>query len=68
MSVLGPLLGAGVTKRSSVVCIDLGQRVSKAVWVQRKHEKFELLNYALLDAPTFEKAPPRKYSVNISRP
>jgi len=57
LSVLGPLLGASVAKRSSVACVDLGQRVTKAVYVHRKGERLELLNYALVDAPVFEKAP-----------
>src|SRR4051812_4598497 len=55
--MLAPLLGAGAAKRSSVLCIDLGQRVSKAVYLQRKGERFELLNYALVDAPNLDKGP-----------
>jgi type IV pilus assembly protein PilM len=55
LSIIGPLLGAGAAKRHSVLCIDIGQRVSKAVYVHRKGDRFELLNYALIDTPSFEK-------------
>lgn len=52
------LLGAGRTKRStSVVAIDLGQRTTKAVHLQRKGETLELVQYALQDAPPSDQAP-----------
>ncbi|HTG43806.1 MAG TPA: pilus assembly protein PilM, partial [Verrucomicrobiae bacterium] len=54
---LSALLGAAGAKRGSVVSIDLGQRTTKAVYLQRKGDGFELLQYALLDAPVFEKSP-----------
>jgi len=55
MSVLAPLLAGGVARRNHVVSIDLGQRTTKAVFVQRKGEKLELADYALLDAPASDK-------------
>jgi type IV pilus assembly protein PilM len=51
------LLGAGGSRRTSVVSIDLGQRTTKAVHIQRKAEGFELLQYTLKDAPFSDKAP-----------
>lgn len=51
------LLKGGTTKRSSVVAIDLGQRTTKAVHLQRKGETLELLQYALQDAPSSDQAP-----------
>ena len=54
--MLSTLLGAGAAKRHSVVSVDLGQRITKAVYVQRKNEGFELLQYALQDSPVSEKA------------
>jgi type IV pilus assembly protein PilM len=57
LSIVGPLLGAAAAKRHSVLCIDMGQRVTKAVHIHRKGDRFELLNYALVDAPSLDKAP-----------
>jgi type IV pilus assembly protein PilM len=57
LSVLAPLLTASGPKRTNVVAIDLGQRTTKAVHIQRKDSGFELLDYALLDSPYFEKTP-----------
>src|SRR5687767_14577105 len=54
--MLSTLLGAGAGKRASVMSIDLGQRTTKAVYIQRKGEGFELLQYALQDSPVSEKA------------
>lgn len=53
--MLSMFLGAGVGKRTSVVAVDLGQRTTKAVYVQRKGEGFELLQYALQDSPVSDK-------------
>jgi type IV pilus assembly protein PilM len=50
------LLGAGAGKRNSVLSIDLGQRTTKAVYIQRKGEGYELLHYALQDTPASDKA------------
>jgi type IV pilus assembly protein PilM len=55
--MLSTLLGAGAAKRTSIVSIDLGQRTTKAVHVQRKGEGFELLQYSLQDAPISDKTP-----------
>jgi type IV pilus assembly protein PilM len=40
-----------------VVAVDLGQRTTKAVHIQRKGEGLELANYALVETPVFEKSP-----------
>ena len=42
-------------KRNQVVAIDLGERFSKAVHLQRKGEVFSLLNFVIQDAPIYEK-------------
>lgn len=57
LSVLAPLLGAAPAKRTHVVCIDLGQKTTKAVHLRRKNEKFELVDYAVVEAPGGDKAP-----------
>lgn len=50
-------LGSGAAKRTSVVAVDLGQKTTKAVHLQRKGEGFELLHYALQESPSADKAP-----------
>lgn len=55
--MLSTLLGAGAAKRTSVVSVDLGQRTTKAVYIQRKGEGLELLQYTLQDAPVSDKTP-----------
>jgi type IV pilus assembly protein PilM len=42
-------------KRDQVVAIDLGGRTTKAVYLQRKGDKFVLAGYTLHDAPIYEK-------------
>jgi len=42
-------------KRDQMVAVDLGNRTTKAVCVQRRGNSFALTNYALLDAPIFDK-------------
>ena len=42
-------------RRDQVIAIDLGLRTTKAVHVQRKGDKFNLVNFALVDSPVFEK-------------
>jgi len=54
---LSALLAGGPPKRNHAVAIDLGQRTTKAVHIQRKGTGFELVNYALVETPIFEKAP-----------
>ena len=50
-----PFFSSRATKRDQVFAVDLGARTTKAVHVQRKGDKFCLLNYALVDSPVFEK-------------
>ena len=56
-SKLSSLFSGGPAKRTQIVAIDLGQRTTKAVHIHRKGSTYELLNYALIDAPQSEKAP-----------
>lgn len=42
-------------KRDQVVSVDLGGRTTKAVQMQRKGDRFELLSFAVMDAPIYEK-------------
>jgi len=51
-----PFFNTGAKRRDQVVAVDLGGRTTKAVHVQRRGESFSLVNYALLDAPIYEKA------------
>jgi type IV pilus assembly protein PilM len=56
-----PFLSETQAKRlDSSVVIDLGARTSKAVYMQRRGDRFQLLNFSLLDAPAFEKGPSRE--------
>ena len=50
-----PFFSSGTKNRNQIVAIDLGGRTTKAVHVQRNGDSFELLRYALLDAPIYEK-------------
>ncbi|MDX1952443.1 MAG: pilus assembly protein PilM [Verrucomicrobiota bacterium] len=43
-------------KRSHVVSVDLGTKSTKAVHIQRKGQGFELVNFAVKDAPVVEKS------------
>ena len=43
-------------RRDQIVAIDLGGRSTKAVHLQRRGEFFSLVNYALMDAPVYEKS------------
>ena len=51
-----PFLSRGQRKREHIVSIDLGGRTTKAVYLQRRGERFALVNYAILDAPISDKA------------
>src|SRR5437667_7151517 len=42
-------------KRDQVLAVDLGNRTTKAVYLQRRGDAFALCGYALMDAPIFEK-------------
>jgi type IV pilus assembly protein PilM len=55
--MLSSLISGQSKKPTQFVSIDLGQRTTKAVQVGRKGEGFELQEYALVDAPVFERAP-----------
>ena len=58
-----PFQSLQAKKRSQVVAIDLGSRITKAVHVQRKGTGFELLSYALRETP-----PPDKGSLSSKLP
>jgi type IV pilus assembly protein PilM len=51
------LFGGKAGRPSQVVAIDLGQRTTKAVHIQRRGERFELADYVAVEAPVFEKSP-----------
>lgn len=55
--MLSSLLNGQSRKRTQFVSIDLGQRTTKAVQIARKGSGLELQQYALVDAPVFEKSP-----------
>jgi len=46
----------GRKQRDRMLAVDLGGRTTKAVNIQRHGENFVLTNYALMDAPIFEKS------------
>jgi type IV pilus assembly protein PilM len=50
-----PFLTSRVKKREQIVSIDVGGRTSKAIHLQRKGDRFILVNYAIVDAPIFDK-------------
>ena len=50
-----PFLSNRPKKRDHIVSIDVGGRTSKAVHLQRKGDGFVLVNYAIVDAPIFDK-------------
>lgn len=50
-----PFINSGSKSRDQLLSIDLGGRTTKAVQLQRKGEGFVLSQYALLDAPIYEK-------------
>jgi len=49
------LNGDSRKKRSQVLAVDLGNRTTKAVLLERRGETLALLRYALLDTPVYEK-------------
>lgn len=51
-----PFVKPRTKRRDQIVSVDLGGRTTKAVSLQRKGDKFVLLNYAILDAPQSEKS------------
>jgi len=52
-----PSLSNRFRKRDEIVAIDLGRRITKAVHLRRKGATYQLQNYALVDAPIYDKAP-----------
>jgi type IV pilus assembly protein PilM len=51
-----PFLNGSRKFPDQVVAVDLGNRTTKAVNLQRRGQSFALSSYALLDAPIFDKA------------
>jgi len=52
-----PFFSTEARKLDQIVAIDLGSRSTKAVHLQRKGERLNLLSYAIMDALSTEKAP-----------
>ncbi len=50
-----PFINSHAKRRDQIVAVDLGVRTTKAVHVQRRGDKFNLLNFAVVDSPVFEK-------------
>lgn len=51
-----PFLSGGGKKRDQIVAIDLGSRNTKAVHIARKGESFILSNFAVMDAPVYDRS------------
>jgi len=51
-----PFISSQSTRRDQIIAVDLGSRTTKAVHLARRGDAFALANYALLDAPIYEKA------------
>jgi type IV pilus assembly protein PilM len=52
-----PIFESGARKkRDQMLAVDLGNRTTKAVHLQRRGEGYALCGYALMDAPIFEKS------------
>jgi type IV pilus assembly protein PilM len=50
-----PFFESPSRKRDQIVAVDLGSRITKAVNVHRRGQSFVLSEYALVDAPIYEK-------------
>ena len=50
-----PFFESPSRKRDQIVAVDLGSRITKAVCLQRRAQSFVLSEYALVDAPIYEK-------------
>lgn len=50
-----PFFESPSRKRDQIVAVDLGSRITKAVHVHRRGQTYALSEYALVDAPIFEK-------------
>lgn len=56
MFVMGlPFFSSHAKKRDQVVAVDLGARTTKAVHIQRRGDKYNLANFALVESPQVEK-------------
>jgi type IV pilus assembly protein PilM len=53
-----PFISSHARRRDQIVAVDLGVRSTKAVHVQRRGDAFNLVNYALIDSPVFDKNSP----------
>jgi type IV pilus assembly protein PilM len=51
-----PFLTSSAKKRDHIVAIDLGGRITKGVYLQRKGDGFSLVSYTVQDAPVYEKS------------
>src|SRR5260221_14264472 len=51
-----PFLNSNAKRPDQIVAIDLGSRVTKAVHLQRRHDKITLHNYVLIDAPSADQS------------
>ncbi len=51
-----PFLQRQAKKRDHIVAVDLGGRSTKAVHLQRRGDKFSLVNFAIVDTPIYDKA------------
>lgn len=62
-----PLFDSAISrKRDQMMAVDLGNRTTKAVCVQRRGQGFALCGFALLDAPIYEKTlPPELLSEHL---
>lgn len=52
-----PFLNSKAKKRDQIVAVDLGSRTTKAVYLQRKGDRYNLVRYAIQDAPIYERGP-----------
>src|SRR6185436_12498077 len=50
-----PFTQSRAKKRDHILAIDLGGQTTKAVYLQRRGDKFSLTNYAILSTPVQEK-------------
>lgn len=50
-------MGRPSDKRDQIVAVDLGSRTTKAVFLQRNGDGFDLVRYAIQDAPIYDKTP-----------
>ena len=49
-----PFLKAREKRRDQILSVDLGGRTTKAVYLERKGDRFHLSNYAIIDTPGYE--------------